>query len=182
MRKEMLILRNSIDKCEKEEKDKLIFDKLVNSRLYKDAKSIFIYVSYGSEVDTIKIINDALFKGKRVYIPKTIKEKKEMIAVNISTLSGLIVDEHGILEPKTVDKNNIADNFDLILMPGLAFDMFGNRVGYGGGYYDRFIHGQKNSNIKVALSYNIQIVDKITAEEHDIKVNYVITEDKIIKI
>ena len=99
MRKEVLGQRNKLSEEVRRKEDEDIFHKLINSSLYINAERIFTYVSYSSEVDTRKLINYALNQGKKVYIPKIIKEKREMLAVEISTLSGLIVDEHGILEP-----------------------------------------------------------------------------------
>ena len=150
MRKEVLGQRNKLSEEVRRKEDEDIFHKLINSSLYINAERIFTYVSYSSEVDTRKLINYALNQGKKVYIPKTIKEKREMIAVEISTLSGLIVDEHGILEPDIVDKNKIGDKFDLIIMPGVAFDRLGNRLGYGGGYYDKYIKTYGKDTVKAA--------------------------------
>lgn len=182
MRKEVLGQRKKLSEEVRRKEDEDIFHKLINSSLYINAERIFTYVSYSSEVDTRKLINYALNQGKKVYIPKIIKEKREMLAVEISTLSGLTVDEYGILEPNIVDKNMVGNEFDLIIMPGVAFDRLGNRLGYGGGYYDKYIKTYGKDTVKAALSYKIQIVDKINVEEHDIKVDYVISKDEIIKI
>ena len=103
-----------------------------------------------------------------------------MKAVKINSLDELIVDNYGILEPKYVDKNNIGDNFDLIIMPGVAFDRCGNRIGYGGGYYDKYLLNIKEDIKKIALAYDIQVIDDIHREKHDIKVDCIITEKEIV--
>ena len=153
-----------------------IAENLMSSEIYMKAKSIFIYIGFGSEVNTISIINDALKCGKEVYVPKTDKKNKEMKAIRIHNLDNMIVDKWGVLVPRTVDKNKIGESFDLIIMPGVAFDTRGNRIGYGGGYYDKYICSYEGDKKLIALAYNLQIVKCIENEEHDIKVNYIITE------
>ena len=87
------------------------------------------------------------------------------------------INKYGI---KYVDKNNIGDNFDLIIMPGVAFDRYGNRIGYGGGYYDKYLLNIKEDIKKIALAYDIQVIDDIHREKHDIKVDCIITEKEIV--
>ena len=175
VRKKILELRCNIKDEEKIEWDQLIFASLVKSDFFIKAKKIFIYVSYKNEVDTKKIIQYSLKNKKEIYVPKTYLNEKNMKAIKINSLDELIVDNYGILEPKYVDKNNIGDNFDLIIMPGVAFDRCGNRIGYGGGYYDKYISKLNYNVLKIALAYHFQITDSIKAECHDINVDYIIT-------
>ena len=182
LRKIILNKRNSIDNNTKEEMDREIFNKLINLDLYKEAKNIFIYLSFGSEIDTKPIIDRALEEGKEVYIPNVYKINKEMRAIRLNTFEDLEKNSMGILEPKD-DFNFIAkEKIDLIIVPGAVFDFKGNRIGYGGGYYDRFLSNIKDKRNKIVLAYNLQIVDNIEAEEHDIKVDYIITNSRINKI
>lgn len=182
LRKIILNKRNSIDNNTKEEMDREIFNKLINLDLYKEAKNIFIYLSFGSEIDTKPIIDRALEEGKEVYIPKVYKINKEMRAIRLNTFEDLEKNSMGILEPKD-DFNFInKEKIDLIIVPGAVFDFKGNRIGYGGGYYDRFLSNIKDKRNKIVLAYNLQIVDNIEAEEHDIKVDYIITNSRINKI
>lgn len=182
IRKSVLELRQNIKDEERGVWDKSIFDLLVNSKIYKDAKSIFIYVSCKDEVDTKKVIKYSLNNGKSVYVPKTYIHEKVMTAMKINSLDELIVDNYGILEPKFVDKNNIGIYFDIIIMPGLAFDKIGNRIGYGGGYYDKYISKLNYQVLKIALAYDFQILDNIEVEDHDIRVDYIITNKRLITI
>ena len=181
LRREILKIRNNISMNIREKQDKLIYDKFINSELYKNANNLFIYVSFGSEVNTHKIIEKAIKDNKNVYVPKTYVDKREMAAVKIHSLDELIVDSYGILEPKNVDKINVSKEFDLIIMPGVAFDISGNRIGYGAGYYDKYISSNNKQYVKVALAYDEQIVDTIEKEGHDIKVDYIINSKKFIK-
>lgn len=178
LRKELLKKRNNIKSYLKQEQDNIIYENFINSELYKNAQDIFIYVSFGSEVDTHKIINRALKDKKNVYVPKTDMNKKEMIAVKIHSLSELNVDSYGILAPVNVDKTLIANKFDIIVMPGVAFDKLGNRIGYGGGYYDKYIKNNIRATKKIALAYEEQIIERIESEIHDIKVDYIISPKK----
>lgn len=182
LRNIILNKRNSIDNNTKEEMDREIFNRLINLDLYKEAKNIFIYLSFGSEIDTNPIIDRALEDGKEVYIPKIYKSNKEMKAIRLNSFEDLEENSMGILEPK--DDSNFIDkeNIDLIIVPGAVFDLEGNRIGYGGGYYDRFLSNIKDKRNKVALAYDLQIVENIEAEEHDIKVDYIITNSRINKI
>ena len=105
-----------------------------------------------------------------------------MVAININSLNNMSVDNWGILEPKSVEKNKIGREFDLIIMPGVAFDRFGNRIGYGGGYYDKYVSQIKDISNRISLAYDFQLVKSIESESHDIKVNGIITNDEFIMI
>ena len=182
IREKIINKRNNLSLDIKIEYDISIFSELINSEFYKNANRIFTYISFGSEIDTIKFIKYALNDNKEIYVPKTDKTKKEMVAIRINSLDNMIVDKWGILEPKHVDKENICKSFDLIIMPGVAFDRKGNRIGYGGGYYDKYFSQIKDESNKMVLAYDFQIVNSIKNETHDIKVNYIITNNEFIKI
>lgn len=182
IREEVIKKRNYLSLEIKKNYDELIFKQLINSDIYNKAKKIFTYVSFGSEVDTKKFIKYALNDNKEIYVPKTDKVNKEMVAININSLNNMSVDNWGILEPKSVEKNKIGREFDLIIMPGVAFDRFGNRIGYGGGYYDKYVSQIKDISNRISLAYDFQLVKSIESESHDIKVNGIITNDEFIMI
>ena len=182
IRQRIITLRNNLTKDEFNKANLIITKKIIKSDIYKEAKSIFIYVSYGSEVGTIEIINDALASNKEVYVPKMDEKIKEMDAIRIHNFKNMVVNKWGILEPANVDKSLIGSKFDLIILPGVAFDVKGNRIGYGGGYYDKYISKCEEKPTLMALAYNIQIVNSIEAEEHDIKMDYIITERDTYKL
>ena len=104
-----------------------------------------------------------------------------MEAVKIVDLTNLKEDKYGILEPtKDIEAMN-KNELDLVIMPGLAFDTNGGRLGYGGGYYDKYLQKIAGNLSKVALAYDFQIVQEVPKEEHDIKVDYIITEKREIE-
>ncbi|MFL7797564.1 5-formyltetrahydrofolate cyclo-ligase [Clostridium chauvoei] len=182
LRDKVLLIRDNLNAKEKIEKDNNILSKLLNTELYKNSTNIFTYISYGSEVDTKELINKSLKNGKKIFVPKTIKESREMKAINITSLENLTKDKYGILEPISFDKNIDKNKLDLIIMPGSVFDSNGNRIGYGGGYYDRYLLDIYKENNKVALAYDFQVKDNLLVDEHDIKVDYIITEKRLIKV
>lgn len=159
--------------------DKKIYDNFINSELYKLASNIFIYVSYNSEVNTHQIINQALIDDKRIFVPKVISKKDGMVAVEIFSLLELSKGYFGVLEPTNFDKKIEENEIDLVLMPGVAFDKSGGRIGYGGGFYDRFLPKLNRDIKKIALAYSFQVFDYVPHELHDEKIDGIITDEYI---
>lgn len=179
IRRYILDKRNKISNIEKEKLDNEIIYKFINSDEYNESKVIFSYIGFGSEIDTEIIIKDALNKGKTVCVPKV--KGKDMLLIKINSLNNLIRSNYGILEPSENESNMNIKDLDLIIMPGVAFDKFKNRIGYGGGYYDRLLCSSNVNINKVVLAYDFQVLEHISTEEHDIKVDKIITEKRIIK-
>lgn len=177
LRDEMKKKRNNMNRTEKERMDKCIEEKFFNSELFRDSNSIFIYASMSEEVNTWGILNRCLKDGKRVYVPKVHNETRTMKALRIkSTLELNESGCFGILEPTFGGEELIGDT-DIILIPGLAFDIKGGRLGYGGGFYDKFLKEHKVGK-RISLCYDFQIVEHIPMEEFDETVEYIITENK----
>lgn len=175
LRKEMKNKRNNLSLKTREQFNLNIFNNFVNSTYYKISNNIFIFVSYNNEVDTHKIINQAIEDGKNVFVPKVISKEDGMIAVKINSLDDLDTGHYGILEPKNYCLETNPSEIDLAVIPGLAFDLNGGRLGYGGGYYDRFLTLIKDSCIKIALAYDFQVIDCVPMQENDIKIDGIIT-------
>lgn len=181
IRKEIIAKRDSLSPQEISDKSKVITNKLLELYEYKNADNILIYASMRSEVITDGIIADALKGGKNVFCPKcTDKDNGVMVFYKINSLDDLKEGYYGIREPEyTSAAEEFGASMDiersLVIVPGVAFDRRGNRIGYKGGYYDRFL--SKYPNIKtIALAYDLQMVDRIPADAHDIPVLQVITE------
>lgn len=171
--------RDSISKDDKYIIDGKIYDNVIKSSFYKKAQNIFIYVSVNSEADTRRIIQKALDDEKTVCVPKVISKKHGMIAVRINGLNELSKGAYGIPEPIKYDKKFDEHDIDLILLPGLAFDECGGRIGYGGGFYDRFISITGKNTVKIGLAYSCQIFDKVTCLEYDEPLDVLITEKSV---
>lgn len=175
IRKNIALLRNNLSTVERAELNNVIFKKVVNSSEYKKASCVFIFVSYKSEADTHRIIKAALADGKTVCVPKVISRDKGMIAVQVKKFDDLVHGKFNILEPRD-DKFQVCSyRIDLSYVPGLAFDNCGGRLGYGGGYYDRFLEKLRDDCKKVGICYKFQIIDKVPVEEHDILMDKIIS-------
>ena len=141
--------------------------KLAASELWKNAKSIYIYLDYNNEVPTDTIAALALAQGKAVAVPLC-GSAGEMSFRLISSLGEVKPGYMGIREPDA-SAPEACDPEALVIMPGLAFDREGGRIGYGGGYYDRFL-AREPGHPTAALCYDFQVLEKIPAEEHDVPV------------
>ena len=162
-------------------KNQSIIDHFLNSPLFLHSKNLMLYVSFGSEITTHQIIQSALKQGKKVSVP-IIQSKTTMIPARISTFpQGLSPDSYGILTPIQIIPTN-PKALDLVLVPGLVFDRQGFRIGYGGGYYDRFLP-QLNPQCKtVGLIHSDFLVPTLPTESHDIPISHLVTEEKVIRI
>ena len=140
------------------------------TKQYKTAKTIYGYLPYNQEVRTIPILQCALDDGKKVAVPKVIDDR--MVFVLMDDLSKVEKGYAGIPEP--VDNGPEASDPDaLVLMPGLAFDPQGHRIGYGGGFYDRFLNAEP-THPTLALCYAFQMVEQLETEEFDVPVDCVL--------
>lgn len=172
----MRLLRNTLSKNEQITKSAKILDNLLKLPEYKSSEIIFTYLSFGSEVDTKQLIKKLLDLKKTVCIPKIINKNIKPIIIN--TLDSLSLSKFGYYEPH---KNSpIAKKIDLCITPGLAFTRFGERLGYGGGYYDRFFKTHPKI-IKLSLAYEIQILDEIPTNQDDQLIDILISEKEIIR-
>ena len=146
---------------------------LLASAQYQKAKTIYGYLPYNQEVRTDRILEQALQDGKRIAVPKIFGDEMRFIYIN--DLSQVEKGYRGIPEP-IEDGPEADDETALVLMPGIAFDRQGNRVGYGGGFYDKFL-SKEPTHPTVALCYEFQMVDLLETEEFDIPVDLVIWAD-----
>ena len=173
--------REKVDINIRKEWDKSIFELLINSEFYKNASVIFIFVSFKSEVNTHRIIEHALNNSKTIYVPRIESKEKGMEIFEIHSLEDLKTGYFSILEPKESCLAADSNNIDLILMPGVAFDEQGGRVGYGKGFYDAFLRKMEKKVDKIALAYYFQILDKVPVDEFDVKIDGIVTNERIIK-
>lgn len=166
------------------EYNKKIRESLFSLDKFKECTILFTYVSFGKEADTHAIITKALEMNKRVYVPKV--EENVMNFYEIYNLDDLIRSNYGILEPEgDIRYRYLSSPSDkekkLMLIPGLAFDTRGNRIGYGAGYYDRYLAGYPNNEwLKIALAYDFQILEEVAVGMYDIPADYILTHDKLI--
>lgn len=143
---------------------------LIATDEYRNAHTIYGYLPYNQEVRTVPLLEQALRDGKKVAVPKVYGD--DMRFIYIEDLSDIAPGYAGIPEPIS-DEPIAEDPTALVLMPGLAFDPAGHRIGYGGGFYDRFLSGEP-THPTVALCYAFQVLDHLDTEEFDIPVDRVI--------
>lgn len=167
------------------EKSQEILKRVVEEVWFLQADCIYCYVSYNQEVMTRSLITTALEEGKQVAVPKVIG--KEMEFFYISSVQDLEEGYQGIPEPKGNDMadpvaERKAGKNNLMVLPGLAFDNQCNRVGYGGGFYDRYLEKYQEAEFqKVAIAFDFQVVDEIEMEACDWRVDKVVTNERCIE-
>ena len=142
----------------------------VQSEAYRTAKTVYAYLPYNQEVRTVSMLEQALRDGKRVAVPKVYGNTMKFIY--LEDLSKVAKSDMGIPEP-VADAPVAEDQTALVLMPGLAFTKRGDRMGYGGGFYDRFL-AEEPGHPTLALCYDFQIVDSLPTESFDIPVDTVL--------
>lgn len=149
-----------------------VIDKVIASEEFINAECIYVYMEYNQEVITHAIMTKAWELGKRVAVPKVFN--KTMDFYYIESFDDVIPGYMGILEPIEYIKAN--ETSALVIMPGLAFDREFNRIGYGGGFYDGFFASHPNTECtKMGLCYDFQIMESLPVEEHDYKVDVIVT-------
>ena len=176
IRRKMKIIRNNLSKKEQLKKSDLILDNLFSLAELEKAQTIFTYLSFGNEVDTEKINKKLLEQNKTICVPKIIN--KNIQPIIISDFGNLVKNGYGYLEP--VYDYPITDHVNLCITPGLAFNKSGKRLGYGGGYYDRYFSSHSKI-LKIALAFEVQILTTLPTTDQDQLIDIIITEKEIIK-
>lgn len=170
-------VRNQITAADRQQYNQQITRHLLRHHLYKNAARVLCYGAMGAEVETATIIAASLSVGKEVCLPRLSGKKGHMDIVPITKIDQLISGTFGIPEPMTDCPATQDYAFDLILIPGLAFDRTGHRLGYGGGYYDRFLANPNTHGYRLALGFHQQLVDHLPTEAFDQLINGIITEN-----
>lgn len=150
---------------------------------YEDARILMFYLSYGSEVVTDLMINEVLADGKEVAVP-VIQSPGDgiMTAVKINRLEDCYEKFYGIRQPEFNENDVVSkEDVDLIFVPGIVFDLNGYRIGYGKGYYDRWLEGTDILK-RVGLAFEVQLIDKIPNGQYDLPVSKILTEKRMIEI
>lgn len=174
LRKAVLSFRNSLDKSSVLSMSADIFRQFLSIEKIQTSSRFMLYVDFRNEVATREIISDLLDLGKEVYLPVTLKYEKKLIPKRIFSLDDLVFGAYGILEPR-IDAPTIDNSLlDVVIVPGSVFDKNGYRTGYGGGYYDRFL--ENTDAIRVGVCFDFQLVDDVFPENHDKRMDFIITE------
>jgi len=180
IRSTILKKRSSMPRSEVQKKSKLIKEQIFQMQEFREAKTILFYVSYDNEVDTHEMIKESLGMKKQVVVPKTDMNNRTIICSSLTKWDDLLSGAYNILEPRRECVNEVSpESIDLMIIPGVAFDCQGNRIGHGMGYYDRLLQKKMITHC-VGLAFELQIVESIPSEKHDVKVEKIVTEERII--
>ena len=174
-------IRERMDRTQKQEWDHMIFYRLIEAPFYKQAKTLFCFVSTAIEVDTIAILKQAFADQKTVAVPKCMDHNGHMEFFIIHSLDDLRADMFGLLEPDPTQCEKASDYSDsLCILPAFAFDTEGFRIGFGKGYYDRFL--QRFSGIKAGICYNNCMTNSLPHGKYDVPADFVVTPKYILTV
>ncbi len=178
LRKQLREKRINIEN--KADTDEKIAENLSCSDLYLNAELVLLYAALDDEINIDSCIEDALRLGKKVALPACLDDKGNMNFYYINSSDDLISGYFSLREPDVNTAQPVTDFHNSVcIVPGIAFDKSGGRLGYGKGYYDRFL--ENFSGISIGLCYNMLIEDMLPLEEYDIRVDYIVTEINVYK-
>jgi 5-formyltetrahydrofolate cyclo-ligase len=181
IRKDILSLRNALPRAELETMSRNICRRFTHLPVVKDCSAVMIFLSFGSEINTDYLIEWLWQQKKKVLVPLCKPETREMDIISITTFADLEPGYFGIREPKRGLLPPVArEAIDLVVVPAVAFDRRGYRVGYGGGYYDRFLVGMDVP--RIGLAFSCQIVAEVPVDEYDLAVQGIVTEKEYIDL
>ncbi|ASS76787.1 5-formyltetrahydrofolate cyclo-ligase [Tumebacillus algifaecis] len=180
LRQRLLAERQAMSLAERTPLDRAILQRLTALPEVQAAKTILLYLDFRGEVESDGMIEACLAAGKTVCAPVTIKAERKMIPVLVSSLQELRAGAYGIREPIYHPEAVVpVTEIDLVVLPGVGFDRSGGRLGYGGGYYDRFLPTLRPDVTKIAVAYELQVVDQIPIEPHDTMLDLLVTENGV---
>lgn len=176
----MLEKRKKLSLLEVQGKSHQINQQLLFLSAYQCAKTILTYLPIRNEPDTLPTINNAWQQKKQVLVPVTQAGNKTLLLSKLENLNELTRGMYDLLTPKPDYLRPVnPDTVDICILPGLAFDRKGFRLGYGGGYFDRFLPKLRSDCLKIALAYDFQILDYLPRTEFDLPVEIIITESSV---
>lgn len=177
LRQLFLERRDGLEERERAKASQRIIESVVRLDAYKGSTNIGLFYSLENEIDLRMLIAETLEVGKRVYLPRVNSDESRLeFCPYTGDIADLVPGPFGILEPKT--REIAPEQISFITVPGLAFDLHGHRLGYGAGYYDRFLSA--SPAFSAGVTFDIQTIDILPITEHDIAVNVVVTETRLI--
>ncbi len=186
LRKNILKIRKFIEEEERIQKSQSIISTLTNLEEYKNSETIMCYIDFKGEVITSDILNSDINRNKTICVPiiSNAEDGSRNIIASVlkDTESELCKGCFGIMEPKSEYIRLLEpQKIDFVIVPGVVFDEKRNRIGFGAGFYDRFLRNVRNDCVKVGLAYEFQVVDDVPVNDFDIPMDIIITEKRIIR-
>jgi 5-formyltetrahydrofolate cyclo-ligase len=188
LRDDVLARRAALSARDREAASAAITAELIAHPAYVKARYVLAYASFGDEFDTTALLNHVLQSGKVLVLPRIDKSTRQLVLHQVSALNDLVAGMWDIREPRPDAPLAKLAEVDFALIPGLAFDRHGGRLGYGGGYYDKLlsmssvnqVHAETPALARVSAAFSCQIVDTVPMTPHDIYIPTIITEDEVI--
>ena len=182
IRKTIIQKREALGDLEKDEKNLAIAQRLFGMDEFKKSKTIFCFLSTSFEVQTERIIRESLRLGKQVLVP-LLDPGENLKASRIPSMDiDFVLGEYDVRQPAPKFRDIVPfSNIDFVVVPGLAFDSFGNRIGYGGGFYDKFFKKITGNVSRVAVGYDFQLFNLVPHSDLDEPVHFLITETKALR-
>ncbi len=174
----MLTLLRNQNGEERVTKSLAITNKLFQMVEFQEAETILFYASFDGEVETVNMMREAQKLGKKIGLPGISEDEQKIVPTAVVSLeSDLQTGPYGIKQPKIDQAQTLTEDcLDMVIVPGVAFDKENNRLGRGGGYYDRFLGSLSSDATTVGLAFDFQIVDSLASQEkHDVRVSCVLT-------
>ena len=183
IRQDIIKKRGELGGLEKNEKSLAISKRLFGMDEFKKSKTVFCFLSTLFEVQTEKIIRESLRLGKHVLVPLLDPEEGNLQASRIPSLDiDFMIGKYGIKQPTLKSRDIVAcSNIDFVVVPGLAFDNIGNRIGYGAGFYDKFFKKISSGVTRVAVSYDFQLLNLVPHSDLDEPVHFLVTETQALR-
>lgn len=181
-RKKVISLRKTQQPDFIKKNSDIIKDKLLKMDCIKNSITIMLYLDFNNEVITDNLIKELILLDKIVASPITIIKEKKLIPCQIKDFeNGIQYGAYNIREPKPncSPEINIKD-IDVVIVPAVAYDINGFRLGYGGGFYDRFLENIREDAVTIGVAFDLQIFNEVPKEPHDAQLDYIITESRII--
>lgn len=170
-------------------KERALYSHMISERVldldcFQQAKTVFIYVDFRSEVQTRELISKMHKMGKKVVVPVTLLQERDLLPVYIDNMEKDLAPGYAsILEPvESIRKTQRVSpaSIDIVFLPGSVFDERGGRMGYGGGFYDRFVSGKAPQALRIGLAYEQQMVEEAPLQDHDERMDMIITEKRVV--
>jgi len=180
IRAEVLKRREALRRDEWTSLSSIICRRMSSLTVIFDADLVLGYVPFRNEVDVLPLLRSLLQRGAKIALPKVRKAEHRIDACLVDNLEDLERGAYGILEPRSESRVD-PQEIDLVIVPGVAYDENRNRLGYGGGYYDRFLTGLSASAVSVAPAFELQVVPQLPRDAHDKRVDVIVTENRIIR-
>lgn len=184
LRKDILKMRDNLSPEDRAEKSRKICEQLLNLEEIRNSSSIFLYVNFRSEVETMSLLQTFIDSGKTVSVPITYVKERRLDAIRITDPATQFEPGYcDIPEPaRNILESNLVkpETLDAILLPGSVFDERCGRFGYGGGFYDRFVSSVPKAS-RIGLAFELQIVERAPLQAHDELLDLVVTEKRVIR-